>query len=282
VYTSYALPQKFGYTVNDYIRLLESAYRTMKGANPNCRVVGGCGNTPTGGATREFIEGGGLRFCDVFDVHMYNPPVPAETYEEIFSKIEDLMRAHGGLKPIWMTEWGCYADDDPPCVPYAVGDASMNRSKWPSEEAASEHIVKFVAVTFAHGMRKVFFHAGTCGTINGPDAGGVLFEYGGAPRKMYAAVAALTRLFGTPEECIGRVDGNGVRAYAFAGGDRAVAIAWRGGGRPRPLRLAAGLRAYDVMGNEIQQREIVVGESPIYLVGAADQGKTLLDALSPQ
>lgn len=46
--------------------------------------------------------------------------------------------------------------------------------------------MKFMAVGFAHGLRKVFFHAGTCGTINNPDASGVLFEYGGAPRKMVA------------------------------------------------------------------------------------------------
>ncbi|OHE82924.1 MAG: hypothetical protein A2107_14515, partial [Verrucomicrobia bacterium GWF2_62_7] len=172
VYTSYSLSQRFGYTVDDYIRLAGLAYRAMKAADPKCRVVAGCGANPTGAATREFIEKGGLQFADIFDVHMYDPTVPAETYEETFSKIEELMRAHGGPKPIWMTEWGCYADDDPPSVPWLAGDAAMNRSRWPSERAATEHIVKFTAVTFAHGMRKIFFHAGTCGTINGSDAGG--------------------------------------------------------------------------------------------------------------
>ena len=116
-----------------------------------------------------------------------------------FRSLEELMRAHGGPKPVWITEWGCYADDDPPCVPQTVGDATMNRCRWPSERAATEHIVKFTAVSFAHGVRKIFFHAGTCGTINGADAGGVLFEYGGAPRRMYAGVAALTKLLGVPE-----------------------------------------------------------------------------------
>ena len=279
VYTDYALPGKFGYTVDDYIRLLAGAYRAMKAANPNCRVVAGCGNPPAGSATREFIEKGGLRNCDVFDVHLYNPPVPAETYDETFRKIEDLMRAHGGLKPIWMTEWGCYADDDPACLPNAVGDASMNRSKWSSERAATEHIVKFVAVTFAHGMRKIFFHAGTAGTINGPDAGGVLFEYGGAPRKMYAGVAALTRLLGTPETCLGSVDRDGLRAYAFASRGQAVAVAWRSGGAPRAVTLAAGQRAFDVMGNELPRGEIVLGDSPLYVVAPAAGGEALLAAL---
>ena len=279
VYTDYSLPHKFGYTVDDYIKLLQSAYGAMKAADPTCRVVGGCGNVPTGSATREFLEKDGLRYCDVFDVHMYNPTVPAETYEEIFSNIENLMRAHGGIKPIWMTEWGCYADDNPPCLPFTVGDQSMNRSKWPSEQAATEHIVKYVAVTFAHGMRKVFFHAGTCGTINGPDAGGVLFSYGGAPRKMYAGVAALTRLLGTPDQCLGSVNRNGLRGYAYKSGDRAVVIAWISEGKVQPLKLARGLRAYDVMGNELKQPEIVLDASPIYIVGDGKKGNTILDTL---
>ena len=154
------------------------------------------------------------------------------------------MRANGGPKPVWITEWGCYADDDPPCVPQTVGDATMNRCRWPSERAATEHIVKFTAVSFAHGVRKIFFHAGTCGTINGPDAGGVLFDYGGAPRKMYAGVAALTRLLGVPDECVKAVHADGLCGLRLpgqgsGGGDCLV----RGGPvtqaevRPGPSRL---------------------------------------------
>ena len=110
-------------------------------------------------------------------LHVYDPPRPVETYEAPFRALADLMRAHGGPKPLWISEWGCYADDDPACVPQTVGDETMNRCRWPNERAAPEQIVKFTAASFAYGVRKIFFHAGTCGTINGPDAGGVLFEY---------------------------------------------------------------------------------------------------------
>jgi len=267
VYTSYSLPQRFGYTVDDYIRLAGIAYRAMKAADPKCRVVTGCGANPTGAATREFIEKGGLQFADIFDVHMYDPTVPAETYEETFGKIEELMRGHGGLKPIWMTEWGCYADDDPPSAPWLAGDTSMNRSRWPSERAATEHIVKFTAVTFAYGMRKIFFHAGTCGPINGSDAGGVLFEYGGAPRKMLPGVAALTRLFGVPDECVKKIVRDDLRAYVFRSKGRAVAIAWCGESQRRPLTLAKGVRAFDIMGNELPARHAALSETAVYLAG---------------
>ncbi|MFA5189835.1 MAG: carbohydrate binding domain-containing protein [Verrucomicrobiia bacterium] len=268
VYTSYSLPQRFGYTVDDYIRHASIAYRAMKAADPKCRVVAGCGANPASTLTREFIEKGGLEFADVFDVHMYDPTVPAETYEETFSKIEELMRAHGGPKPIWLTEWGCYADDDPPSVPWLAGDSSMNRCRWPNERAATEHIVKFTAVTFAHGMRKIFFHAGTCGSINGSDAGGVLFEYGGAPRKMLPGIAALTRLLGVPDRCVNRIIRDDLRAYVFQSKGHAVAIAWCGEHHRRPLTLARGVRACDIMGNTLPPNNAALSESPVYLVGA--------------
>jgi hypothetical protein len=267
VYTDYALPRKFGYTLADYLRLLEAGSRALHAADPQCRVVGGISANLTAGLTRDFVVQGGLRMVDVFDLHMYDPARPAGSFEEPFAALESLMRAHGEPKPVWITEWGCYADDDPPCTPETVGDATMNRCRWPSERAATEHIVKFTAVSFAHGVRKIFFHAGTCGTINGPDAGGVLFEYGGSPRKMYAGVAALTRLLGVPDECVKTVHDDELAAYVFRGKDRVVAIAWCEAGRSRKLKLAGGVQAYDIMGNSLLLKESALGESPIYLVG---------------
>ncbi len=268
LYTTYALPQRFGYTLDDYLKLLETAWKAMKAADPDCRIVMGISANINSELSRRFLECGGLRFVDVFDLHMYNPSVPAETFEEEFRSLEQLMRRHGGPKPIWITEWGCYADDDPPCVPQTVGDATMNRCKWPSERAATENIVKFTAVGFSHGVRKIFVHAGTCGTINNPDAGGMLFAYGGAPRKMYPGIAALTRLLGVPEECIKAVNREDLQAYVFRGKENTVAIAWCGVGQSQPLTLAAGARAYDVMGNEIPPGAAALTDSPVYLLSA--------------
>jgi hypothetical protein len=170
---------------------------------------------------------------------------------------------------VWITEWGCYADDDPPSVPQTVGDATMNRCRWASERAATEHIVKYTAVSFAHGVRKIFFHAGTCGPINGADAGGVLFEYGGAPRRMFAGVAALTRLLGVPEACERIVIRDGTCAYLFRAGGRSLAIAWRSGEGSRPLKPVAGVTVHDIMGNPVEARAVELSETPIYLLGAS-------------
>jgi hypothetical protein len=136
VYTDYALPRKFGYSLADYLRLLEAGSRALHAADPQCRVVGGISANLEAGLTRDFVAQGGLRLVDVFDLHMYDPARPAGSFEEPFAALESLMRANGGPKPVWITEWGCYADDDPPCVPQTVGDATMNRCRWPSECAA--------------------------------------------------------------------------------------------------------------------------------------------------
>lgn len=266
VYTSYALPRQFGYKLEDYLNLLSLSYKKMKEANPNCRVVGGIGANLEAGLTREFIARGGLNYADIFDIHNYDPPRPAESFEETFASLSGLMMKNGERKPVWITEWGCYADDDPPVVPFIAGDAAMNRSRWASERAATEHIVKYVAVSFAYGVRKIFFHAGTCGTINSPDAGGVLYEYGGRPRKMYAGSAVLCRMLGVPQECVEKIKGNGIYSYIFKTKERYVAICWSNSKETRKLKLIGSMEGYDIMGNETG-REITLSATPIYITG---------------
>jgi hypothetical protein len=176
---------------------------------------------------------------------------PSSGADLVFNGSFEQFRDAGGASDGWQT----------------VGDEAMNRCKWRSERAATEHIVKFAAVTFAHGVRKIFFHAGTCGTINAPDAGGVLFEYGGAPRKMYSGVAAFTKILGVPDACVKTVNRDGLIAYVFRAKNGTVAIAWRGDGRRTPVALETHVHAFDIMGNELEQRDAATGDSPVYLVG---------------
>lgn len=277
IYTNYALPRQFGYQLADYLKLLEVGSRAMKAVDPSCRIVGGISANLRADLTHEFVAQGGLRWVDVVDLHLYDAPRPVETFEAPFRSFAELLQKHGGPKPVWITEWGCYADDDPACVPHTVGDDTMNRCRWSSERAATEHMVKFAALSFAYGVRKIFFHAGTCGPINGPDAGGVLFEYGGAPRKMYAGAAALTRLLGVPQSCEQIIHRAGVRAYIFRTAGRSVAIAWQDNGQTKRLKPTPPVTAWDIMGNELPTGEVVLGESPLYL--AAPTAKPIATSL---
>jgi hypothetical protein len=134
--------------------------------------------------------------------------------------------------------------------------------------------VRFTAVAFAHSVRKIFFHAGTCGTINGPDAGSVLFEYGGAPRKIYPAVAAFTRWVGVPEECVATHTTGDVRAYVFRTGKQYVAVAWSTVALPSARVRVTGLKMYDVAGARCSSDAEWRAGSPVYLVSSRKEAIT--------
>jgi hypothetical protein len=135
--------------------------------------------------------------------------------------------------------------------------------------------VKFAAVGFAHGVEKIFFHAGTAGRINGPDAGGVLFEYGGAPRTMYAGIATFTKMFRWVTFPLQVVDRDGLHGYVFSTIDSpldlpnsrhpVVAVAWSLE-KARRLTIDPAAKALDLMGNTIGERTIELTETPVYLV----------------
>ncbi len=266
LYTTYALPQSFGYKTSDYIQMLRTAYQAAKAADPNCLVVGGIGAHPDNQFVREFIEQDGLRWCDGVDLHMYPHAGAPDSYEKAYQDCWQRMQARGQAKPIWMTELGMYADDDPAAQPFRVGDAAMSRSQRPNELRASADLVKFAAILGSAGVRKIFYHAGTCGAWNESSAGNVFFEYGGAPRKMYAAQAALARLLGPDFTFLGKwTEPAGVQAFRFRTGSKELIILWRRSGQTK-LPVPAGYHALDLMGNPLGQNPLSIDSVPVYLV----------------
>ncbi len=196
LYTTYAVPAAYGYKLDDYLQILRHAHETIKATSPETQVIGGIGTWVDSHWVQDFIDAGGLQWCDVMDIHLYPITIPPESYEEELAKTWQKMRSRGEAKPIWLTEFGCYADDDPYKTPGQIGDSAMSRANWGSEQAAAEALVKTAAVFLSHGVRKIFYHAGTCGPINSSSGGGIFFEYGGAPRKMFAAQNALANQLG--------------------------------------------------------------------------------------
>jgi len=181
-----------------------------------------------------------------------------ERFEFLFQAKNDLPANDSRLQ-FWFKGTGMLWLDD-----VVLAESDQGRQWFP--QIATEHIVKFAAITFAHGVRKLFFHAGTCGTINAPDEGGVIFEYGGAPRKMLAGVATLTRLLGVPDEFVRQVKHGSLTAYVFRRQDRWIIVAWCSAGQTEVLSLNSNTRAYDIMGNEITARRLSLSETPVYLL----------------
>ena len=266
IYTSYALPRDYGYTTADYIELLRTAYQAAKAANPDCIVVGGIAAPPDHQFVREFIDQGGLEWCDVMNLHMYPHRGDPITYEKAFRDCRERMAAAGRPHDVWMTEIGCYADDDPAFHPFRVGDSSMNRALRPNELRGAADLVKFAAVLGSGNVTKIFYHAGTCGALNEDTAGNVFFEYGGAPRKMLAAQAALSRMLPADARVIREwSDPPGLHAFEFGSPRGKTVIAWTTGKQEVAYPLPAGWTAYDLMGNRLEARTVAIGSIPVYL-----------------
>ncbi len=267
LYTFYSLPASLGHTLDDYLRLLRLAFEAIKREQPDALVVGGIGIWADNQWTRKFVEAGGLSSVDVLDLHLYGGGAPEGLCEPL-KELWQRMQQRSETKPIWLTEIGCYADDDPPIEPLRsfFGDAAMRRSLHPSERSAAEWMVKFATLFFAYGGEKIFLHAGTCGEINGVDTGSVFFEYGGAPRKIYAAVAAMAHLL-PPQAKFERISNPtpSTVAYWFRIGQRRIGIAWSTDERAHTFRLPQGMQALDIMGNPLPDKVVFIGATPIYL-----------------
>ena len=66
-----------------------------------------------------------------------------------------------------------------------------------------------------------------------------------------------------------RPHGDGLEVCVFRVRQRAVAVAWCTAGQTRMLKPRSGVVAYDVMGNELPAGDCPLGESPVFLEGAA-------------
>lgn len=146
----------------------------------------------------------------------------------------------------------------------------MNRSLRPSELRATVDLVKFAAVMGAAGVKKIFYHAGTCGPFNENTAGNIFFEYGGTPRKMYAAQAVLSDLLGADWVYLGKwAENQGIQGFRFRSKGNEIIIVWA---RHRtPIRVPEGFVVWDIMGNALSESPLEVTDEPVYLIRRLSQ-----------
>ena len=272
IYTDYALPREKGYKVEDYVRLLRVAYQAVKEADPDALVIGGI----AGGATtytKEFIEAGGLRWVDAFNLHTYPGLAAPEAYEEPLRQLRERMRSFGADKPIWFTEGAYYADDDKPFEPYSAWLKPVD-----SEVEAAEWQVKFNTLLLAYGVEKIIYHSGTPGSLNNESLSGIFFEWAGAPRKMLVTQVAMANLLSAPVTSLGSLEApKAVKAYGFETDGRTVIVAWAEEyAEPEEISLTGKpWRAVDLPGNELKVDSVILTERPVYFVAKGTRLKEL-------
>lgn len=270
VFTTYSLPRQFGYTAADYARWTKAFARAARQADPECKILAGIGYLNAGEIMddwRLFLDQGVLEVVDAVDIHHYPRLRPPEFLEPLLEELGRLMDARGGRKPIWLTEYGYYADDEPWCVP--IPSSSFD-TPLESEQLQAAYAVRWGTLAFAGGVEKVFYHAGTCDALNRDSLQGIFFEYAGTPHKIYAAQAVMSHLLTPQMRFVERLAlGEGVRGYLFGDGQRLVAVLWAARGANAPtIRLAdPRLQLCDVMARPQRTDRFTPTETPVYLIG---------------
>ena len=276
--THYSLPPSVGYKPVDYARLVQALARAARRADPQCRILAG-----TIGEVREagtmdgfcrFFAAGALEAVDAVDIHEYPTVRRPEYMEDLLAKLNAKMDQCGGRKPIWVTECGYWADDDPSMRPMLRVEGV---DLLPNEQMQAEFAVCWAAVLFAGGVDRIFYHAGTCCGINGDNPWDGFFKFDGQPHKLYAAQAVLSHLLGPTCRFVRRLAiGEGTRCYLFRDGLRLVAVVWRRPDSPeRTIHLAGEkMSCRDLMGRSMEgQRSVALRAAPFYILadGLSDE-----------
>ncbi len=275
IFTSYALPRAGGYEPADYVRLLAPVSAAMRQADPDCKVMGGIAGG-TGTYTREVIGAGCLDYVDIFNLHIYPGAAAPESFLDGMDALLALMDEHGGRKPIWMTEFSYYAEDDLPRRPFIPAPDSWSESRLLADEReCAEMTIRFCVIMMSRGVEKVFIHSGSSGTVNMPNTECCVFKYGGAPAKVLPAIAVFTDLMGPSPKCVGQARlGEDAYIFGFETGERSVLVCWSAFDEAE-VALPEGARCLDFMGNELPARRVPLTPTPIYLIGPPGAGEQL-------
>ena len=170
LFTDYSFPRKLGYDGGTYARLTVAFARAARKADPNCRVLAGIGYLQEGQILddfEKFFAAGGLEAVDAVDIHHYPGIRAPEFLADLLAKLNGLMEKHAGKgdaappekscvpfrrKPIWLTEYGYYADDEPAVVPpeHQGFDKSVG-----SERLQAEYAVRWATIGLAGGIEKI-------------------------------------------------------------------------------------------------------------------------------
>lgn len=152
-------------TPNDYVKLLKTAYQAIKKADPGAKVLqAGIGSWTHIDFFGKIAELGSTDFFDIFDFHYYGTflrkdgewvpgPNITRTFQETVNYYKRVLKTHGGLKPIWLTETG---------GPYPIHEWRdyYNGNKEVMLEEMARQVPKRSLIPFSMGVERVGFQAG--------------------------------------------------------------------------------------------------------------------------
>lgn len=284
----------FSGTPEEYAELLKVAYRTIKRADPQAVVIGGCFSSHAREWTQRVLAQDGLDFMDALSYHVYwspavtEPAAPGEPtfIEQEVRHFQDLMHERGTSKPIYMTEGGIRC---PPFASWLPKEGFSRGAPFGSSAGAQRSLTGLdAACGLVRGMTQMLSAGVTnvCYYYTGGAQGAmpwfstmangyyVLMDYDGRPKPTMMAYSALEQQLdgATP---VGKRERNGLTVHLFAKGSGAVAVAWSD--QERALAVG-GATVLDLMGNKMPSSLLRPGE-PVFIVAPQRSAQQLRDLL---
>ena len=241
---------------NDYITLLQKS-REALGSNAiimNGGALEWITQPEISTFWNTFFENGGNNYIDIFNMH-YNdernyPTTTFDNFETVLDYWDNLMTAHGGRKPIWITEFGTFA--------------GTQGGRTQSEDDQAEWYLEHFCFGAARGVKKIFIDfsgdnvsgigqsAMTYTAIGNPTPTARLIFY--TQKLMNYKLAAFTDC----EEIVKS------EQYRFTVGGKSVCVLW--GTHPLPMGLSGRtLKVTDVYGNETTTSSLTLTSHPVFV-----------------
>lgn len=254
-------------TPEQYTEYLKRAYRAAKKANPSCTVVGFCATGDLNGDLGRFLEEcgrlGAFQYADAVSFHPYNAqlddaPVPAE---QQIAEVMQIVRKYRPGMPLWNSELYFIQDWEGLSKPLA------EQSDFPVGNLVRRYLIdlgaglaqsipvwapRITGVDLRPGYRWTAYAASTF-----------------IPNEYAVATNAFARFL----EC-GRGEGKwdllrglSLWRYEDRHGNSLLACWALKRGERFTLVLPEGVSAYDLFGNPLPGREILIDNNPVYLKG---------------
>jgi hypothetical protein len=209
---------------------------------------------------------------DLLSEHRYPRLAPTAGMLSDSKRLHEKLRAAGGDRPVWMTEYGLYADDDPD--PTTADSRFMEHYGVDSEKLVATYVAKHHLAALASGFEKVFFHIGNWPFFVNREHGcgfHAFFEWGGVPRKMYVALNTLAYLLPPGTRHVRTWTGpNQFFAFEFKHATRHVIALWAEGGATPPgdalqALNQSGATFTNVAGGRLKEMSADIEDSPLYV-----------------
>lgn len=236
-----------------YVALVRATARAVHATHPRVRILGGSTNTVGTGFLDGLFAAGLLDAADAIAVHPYR--AHAEGLDLEIVHLQDAMKRHGRMLPIWATEFS---------------------DNFATPAAAAPHLVKMVTVLSAAGITHAYWYA----LLDEPFFRNMgLFDKGHTIKPAGRAFAIAQRELAAYGPAVRVPTGDPTaRLYRF-GTSRWVA--WGSSGT---IHFQGAPRLWDAQGRALPGDSIALSDDPVIVTGASaftmQPGAVLADSLT--